>query len=172
MRLVNDLGYGQVSNLDWLLKLILMHEASQRELFLRYFYYLGQRVHQISFFESISSNIEGEQSHLDYIIIFENFISYLIYNILEILWLGIHYNKNTRCLWCLKSKDHIHNISWLCNLIYRLMSWLCIWSCEPIGCQATPRTLGGREYLRTLLWNLSVINYHVHIILHSHETHK
>ena len=41
-------------------------------------------------------------------------------------------------------------------------------SCQPVGCQATPRTLGDMEYVRTHLWNLLVIDYHVCIILHLH----
>ena len=45
-------------------------------------------------------------------------------------------------------------------------------SCQPIGCQATPRALVDRECIKTLLWKLSVINYHVCIIFHPHETHK
>ena len=28
------------------------------------------------------------------------------------------------------------------------------------------------EYIRTLLWKLSIIDYHVHRILHPHETHE
>ena len=42
------------------------------------------------FFESISSNTEGEWTHLDHIIVFEDLMLYLIYDILEILWLDIH----------------------------------------------------------------------------------
>ena len=34
--------------------------------------------------------------------------------------------------------------------------------------QVTPRTLGDMEYVRTHLWNLHVIDYHVCIILHPH----
>ena len=41
-------------------------------------------------------------------------------------------------------------------------------SCQPVGCQATPRTLGDMEYVRTHLWNLFIIDYHVRIILHPH----
>ena len=41
-----------------------------------------------------------------------------------------------------------------------------------VGCQATPRTLGDIEYVRTHLWNLSIIDYHVCIISHPHETHE
>ena len=45
-------------------------------------------------------------------------------------------------------------------------------SCQPILCQAASHILGDIEYIRTLLWNLSVIGYHVCIILHPHETHE
>ena len=41
-------------------------------------------------------------------------------------------------------------------------------SCQPVGCQATPSTLGDMEYVRTHLWNLPVTDYHVCIILHPH----
>ena len=65
--------------------------------------------------ESISSNTEGGQSYLDHTITFEDIMPYLIYDILEILWLEIyklqskHDNPFIRCLWCLNSIDHIHN---------------------------------------------------------------
>ena len=58
-RLMNDLGYGQLSNPNGSLKLVLMHVRSHRELF-RYFHYLGQGFHGFSFLESIFSNTEGE----------------------------------------------------------------------------------------------------------------
>ena len=69
----------------------------------------------ISFLDSISSIIYVGQSHLNHIITFEDFMSYSIYYVLKISWLGIckswskYYHPSTRCLWCLKSKDHIHN---------------------------------------------------------------
>ena len=34
-------------------------------------------------------NLKGEWSHLDHKIIFEDFMQYLIYDILQIPWLGI-----------------------------------------------------------------------------------
>ena len=49
----------------------------------------------ITFLEPISSNTKGGQSHLDHTIIFEDFIPYSIYDILEILWLGfVSHNQN------------------------------------------------------------------------------
>ena len=45
-------------------------------------------------------------------------------------------------------------------------------SCQLIGCQAIPYTLGGMEYVRTHLWNLFVIDSNLFIILHKHETHE
>ena len=86
--------------------------GNYRELLLWYFHHLGQGFHHISFLESISSNIEGRWSHLGHTIIFEDFMSYLICDILEILWLRIHPQAvylSTRCLLCLKVKDHIHD---------------------------------------------------------------
>ena len=114
---MNDLGYGQLSYPNRSLKLILIRVGNHREL-LWYFHYLGQGFHHISIFESISSNIEGKWSYRDCTIIFMDFLSHLIYNILDIPWLGIrkslskhdHWRIETaRCLWCLRSKDHIHN---------------------------------------------------------------
>ena len=86
---MNDLEYSQLSNPKQSLKLVLMHRRNHRELFLKYFYYLDEGSHRISFFELISSNTKGRRSYLDHIIIFEDFITYIIYHILEILWLGI-----------------------------------------------------------------------------------
>ena len=113
-KLMNDLGYDQLSNPNRSLKLLMMRVRNHRE-FLQYFYYLGRGFHCISFLESISSYIKGERSHLDHTTIFEDFILYLIYNILEISWLWIckskskHGHLSIRCFWCLKSKDHILN---------------------------------------------------------------
>ena len=45
-------------------------------------------------------------------------------------------------------------------------------SFQLVVCQATPRTLGDMEYVRTHSWNLSIIDYHICIILHLHETHE
>ena len=41
-------------------------------------------------------------------------------------------------------------------------------SWQPVGSQATPRTLGDMEYVRTDLWNLPIIDYRVCIIFHPH----
>ena len=70
--------------------------------------------------------------------------------------------------------------STLTNYTYQHIDYLIKDRCNPIdrlsyqlvGCQATPRTLGDIEYARTYLWNLSVIDYHVCIILHLQETHE
>ena len=51
MRLLNDLGYSQLSNPNWLLKVVMMCERNDQEL-LRYFYYLGQGFHHISLLNS------------------------------------------------------------------------------------------------------------------------
>ena len=53
------------------------------------FLYLGQGFYCITFFESISSNTKHERSPLDHSTTSEKFIPYLIYEILEIPWLGI-----------------------------------------------------------------------------------
>ena len=45
-------------------------------------------------------------------------------------------------------------------------------SCYPVGCQAIPRTLGDMKYIRTHLWKLYAIDYHVCIILYLHETYE
>ena len=109
-----------MSNLDQLLKLVLAYGRNHRESLLQYFHHLGQRFHRISFVKSISSNMESRWSPLDHIITFENFMSFItydffyvtfiIYDILEISWLSIHksYSKynhlSIRCIGCLKSK--------------------------------------------------------------------
>ena len=85
---MNDLGYGQLSNPNRSLKLVLMRVANQQE-FLWYFHYFGQGFHCISFLKSISSNTEGGWSHLDYTIIFVDFMLYPIYDVLDIPWLEI-----------------------------------------------------------------------------------
>ena len=51
---------------------------------------LGQGFNDISFLESISSYNKGIQSHLDHLVTFKDFMSYPMYDISEILWLGIH----------------------------------------------------------------------------------
>ena len=45
-------------------------------------------------------------------------------------------------------------------------------SCQPLECQATPRTLEDLEYITTPWWNLPVISYHVCIIFHAHKIHE
>ena len=112
---MNDLGYSQLLNLIWSLKLVLMRVRNHWELFVRYFHHLGQGFHCISFLESIFSNTKGIWSHLDHTIIFVDFISYLIYDVLDIPWPEIrksklkHDHPSTRCLWCLKLKVHMYN---------------------------------------------------------------
>ena len=112
---MNELGYGQLSNSNPSLKLILMRVGNHWELLLWYFHYLGQGSHCISFQVLISSNVEGGWSHLDHTVVFVDFMSYPIYDVLNITWLGIpellskHDHPSTRYLWCLNSKDHIHN---------------------------------------------------------------
>ena len=76
---MNDLGYGQLSNPNKSLNLLLIRVGNRRELFLQYLYYLGKGFHCISFLESIFLNIKDEKSHLNHIIMFEDFMSYLIY---------------------------------------------------------------------------------------------
>ena len=96
------------------LKLVLMCRRNHWEL-LQYFHYLGQGFYHISFLDSISSNTKDERFHHDYTIIFKDFMPYPMYDVLEILWMEIHNlsskhgHPSKRCLWCLKSKDHIHN---------------------------------------------------------------
>ena len=81
MRLMNYLGYGQLSNPNRLLKLVVMRGGNYRELFLWYFHYISQGFRHISFLESISSNTKDRKSHLDHTIIFEEFMSYLTYDV-------------------------------------------------------------------------------------------
>ena len=90
MRLMNDLRYGQLSNPNWSLKLVLIHVGNHQELLFRYFHYTGQGFYCISFLESIFLNTERTQTHLDHTIIFDELILYLIYDVLELSWLGIH----------------------------------------------------------------------------------
>ena len=87
---MNDLEYGQLSNPNRSLKLVLMHGENHRETFLQYFYYLGQGFYRISFLELIFLDTKGKRSHLYHSIIFDDFMSYQIYDVLEILWLEIH----------------------------------------------------------------------------------
>ena len=54
------------------------------------FYFLHQGFPRISFLESISLKIEDKQSHLDRTIIFKDFMSYVICDVLEIPWQDIH----------------------------------------------------------------------------------
>ena len=48
------------------------------------------------------------------------------------------------------------------NLIDRL-------SCQPVRCQATPRTVGDIGYVRTHLWNLSVIDETFYAVVKTHK---
>ena len=115
MRLINDLRYGSLSNPNQSLNLELMRVGNHREHLLRHFHFFGQGFNHISFLELISSYNEGERFHLDHSITLKDCMSYPLYDVLKIMWLGIHKSKSkhnhpsTRCLWCLKSKDHIHN---------------------------------------------------------------
>ena len=84
MRLMNDLGYNQLSNPNHSLKLVLMRRGNHQEHFFYVSITLGKDF--ISFHESILSNTKRGQSHLNHIIIFKEFISYLNYDILEISW--------------------------------------------------------------------------------------
>ena len=92
-----------------------MRVGNHSEQLLQYFHYPGQGFKRISFLESISSYIEGRWSHLNHSITFKDFTSYPIYDVLEIPWPGIrkswskHDHPSTRCLWCIRSKDHVHN---------------------------------------------------------------
>ena len=79
---MNALSYGLLSNPSLSLRLLLMRRGNHGELLLQYFHYLGQGFHCILFLESISSNIEGGWYHLNYVIIFEDFMSYPIYGAL------------------------------------------------------------------------------------------
>ena len=45
-------------------------------------------------------------------------------------------------------------------------------SCQPGGCQATPRALGDIEYIITLSWNPTVISYRICIIIYPRKIHK
>ena len=83
---MNDLGYGQLSNPNRSLKLVLMRVGNHREHLLRYFHYLGQAFNCISLLESISSNTKGRRSYFDHTIIFVDFMLYLIYDVLDISW--------------------------------------------------------------------------------------
>ena len=85
---MNDLGYGQLSNPNRSLKLVLMHVeiiGNSSDIFT----ILAKDFIASHSFESISSNTEGGWSHLDHIIIFLDFMWYPIYDVLDISWLGI-----------------------------------------------------------------------------------
>ena len=45
-------------------------------------------------------------------------------------------------------------------------------SCQPMGSQTTPHTLKDIECVRTPSWSLLIIDYHLSIILHLHESHE
>ena len=85
---MNDLGYSQLSNPNRSLKLVLMRieiikNSSDISTTLAKDFIASHS------FESISSNTEGRSSHLDHTIIFLDFMSYPIYDLLDITWLGI-----------------------------------------------------------------------------------
>ena len=75
---MNDLGYGQLSNLNWSLKLELMRVENYRELLLWYFivpYSLSQSPQVLRADDSILNTQSSP---------------YLIYDVIEISWPGIH----------------------------------------------------------------------------------
>ena len=84
---MNDLGYGQLPNPNWSLKLVLMCveiiENSDISTTLAKDFIASHS------FESIFSNTEGGWSHLDHTIIFMDFMSYPINDVLDIPWLVI-----------------------------------------------------------------------------------
>ena len=86
---MNDLGYGQLSKPNQSLKLVLMHVEIIENPFFDISTTLAKDFIASHSFESISSNTEGEWSHLDHLIIFVDFMSYPIYDVLDIPWLGI-----------------------------------------------------------------------------------
>ena len=86
---MNDLGYGQLSNHNRSLKLVLMRVEIIKNSFFDISTTLAKDFIASYSFEPISSNIEGGWSHLDHTIIFVNFMSYPIYDILDIPWIGI-----------------------------------------------------------------------------------
>ena len=86
---MNDLGYGQLLNPNQSLKLVLMRVEIIENSFFDISTTLAKDFIASHSFESISSNTEGGRSHLDHTIIFVNFMSYPIYDVLDIPWLGI-----------------------------------------------------------------------------------
>ena len=86
---MNDLGYGQLSNPNQSLKLVLMRVEIIENSFFDISTTLAKDFIASHSFESISSNTEGGWSHLDYTIIFVDFMLYPIYDVLDIPWLGI-----------------------------------------------------------------------------------
>ena len=87
---MNDIGYGQPSNPNRSLKLVLMRVEIIENSFFDISTTLVKDFIASHSFESISSNTEGRRSHLDHTIIFVDFMSYPIYDVLDISWLGIH----------------------------------------------------------------------------------
>ena len=85
---MNDLGYGQLSNPNRSLKLVLMRVEIIENSF-DISTTLAKDFIASHSFESISSNTEGGRSLLDHTIIFVDFMSYPIYDVLDIPWLGI-----------------------------------------------------------------------------------
>ena len=86
---MNDLGYGQLSNPNRSLKLVLMHVEIIENSFSDISTTLAKDFIASHSFESISSNTEGGWSYLDHTIIFVDFISYPIYDVLDIPGLEI-----------------------------------------------------------------------------------
>ena len=86
---MNDLGSGQLSNPNRSLKLVLMRVEIIRNSFSDNSTTLAKDFIASHSFESISSNTEGGWSYLDHTIIFVDSMSYPIYDVLDILWLGI-----------------------------------------------------------------------------------
>ena len=87
---MNDLWYGQLSNPNWSLKLVLIRVEIIENYSSDISTTLTKDFIASHSFESISSNTEGGLSHLDHTIIFVDFMSYPIYDVLDIPWLGIH----------------------------------------------------------------------------------
>ena len=81
---MNDLGYDQLSNPNRSLKLVLMHVEIIENSFFDISTTLAKDIIASHSFESISLNTEGVISNLDHTIIFVDFMSYQIYDILDI----------------------------------------------------------------------------------------
>ena len=71
---MNELGYVQLSTPNGSLNLVLRQGGNYQEHLIRYFYYLGQGFHCISFLDSISYNNENRGSHPNHTITFKDFM--------------------------------------------------------------------------------------------------